>query len=62
MSLGLAVRYLAALIVAGAITSQILVWLSWFDPLILFMVSLAAGLVTAQLMVVNPHHRAKRSA
>jgi len=59
MTLGLVVRYLLVLVMTASIVSQVLVWLSWFSPLLLFTVALIAGMAVAHISVAGPHRNAK---
>ena len=59
MTLGLVLRHLLVLVVTASIVSQVLVWLSWFSPLLLFTVALIAGMTVAHATVSGPHRDAK---
>ncbi|MBF4622739.1 hypothetical protein [Clavibacter sp. VKM Ac-2872] len=61
MTMRLAVSYLAVFVVTGSIVSQVLAWLSWFSPLVLFFVALVAALAAAHFAVVRPRRRTKGS-
>jgi multisubunit Na+/H+ antiporter MnhE subunit len=58
-TLGLVIRYLLVLVVTASIASQVLVWLSWFSPLLLFTVALIVGMTVAHISVVRRHRNAK---
>ena len=59
MSLRFAVSYLATVLVTGSIVSQVLAWLSWFSPFVLFIFASVVGLTVAHVFVVRPQRRTR---
>jgi hypothetical protein len=55
----LVIRYLVVVVVTASIVSQVLVWLSWFSPLLLFTVALITGSAVAHVSVIGRHRSSK---
>lgn len=59
MTWGRAIRYLLVVVVTASIVSQVLVWLSWFSPALLFTVALITGLAVAHVSVIGRNRNSR---